>query len=121
MARKIKNKNLINTSLANNYGGWIYCGACKKTVGYLCYVTYQTVLFDYTCKCGNTGSVELEMDDEGQLSNSDESMINIKNRMCCPKDQSPLVTVLSKNLKKYSIEIACTACKHKYREEGISG
>lgn len=120
MARKIKSKNLINTSLANNYGGWIYCEGCKKTIGYLCYVTYQKVQFDYTCKCGNTGSVELEMDEGEQMGSSDERMITIKNRLCCPNDQSPLATVLSKNLKKYSLEIACTSCNHKFREEGIS-
>ena len=37
MARVLKNKELINTRLATNYGGWIYCNNCNENIGYLCY------------------------------------------------------------------------------------
>ena len=29
MARILKNKELVNTRLATNYGGWMYCDKCK--------------------------------------------------------------------------------------------
>ena len=48
MAKEIKNKNLTNTRLANNYGGWIYCDACGENIGNLCYQTYDKINFKYT-------------------------------------------------------------------------
>lgn len=41
MARILKNKELINTRLAANYGGWMYCDKCNENIGYLCYSTYD--------------------------------------------------------------------------------
>ena len=32
MARVLKNKQLVNTRLATNYGGWMYCDKCLKIV-----------------------------------------------------------------------------------------
>ena len=31
MARILKNKELVCTRLATNYGGWMYCDKCNKT------------------------------------------------------------------------------------------
>jgi len=32
---------LQNAHLLKNYGSWIYCDSCNKTVAYLCYVNYD--------------------------------------------------------------------------------
>lgn len=116
MARIPEYKKLINTRLANTYGGWIYCDGCNKTIGYLCYVTYDFFRLVYQCKCGNCGSVHLVFSGENtdQIS-SEQSLITIKNRLCCPEDKSPLVTILEKNLDSYKYEINCKACNTKYQ------
>ncbi len=53
MARILKNKELVNTRLATNYGGWMYCTNCNKNIGYLCYVTYDRLNLKYECNCGS--------------------------------------------------------------------
>lgn len=116
MARIPKRKELENTRLANTYGGWVYCGGCNKTIGYLCYVTYDIVKFDYHCKCGNHGRVEIAFeDDTARL--AEERLVTLKNRLCCPADNSPLITLLTKNLDTYDCKIVCKNCNVKYREE----
>lgn len=120
MARTVKYKGLKNTRLASTYGGWIYCESCNKTIGYLCYVTYNQFKLDYKCKCGNSGSICLMFDDINTSEIADMHMVTIKNRLCCPSDESPLVTILSKNLAAYECEIVCKACNTKYREEQTS-
>lgn len=117
MGRIIKNKELINTRLATEYGGWMYCTNCNKNIGYLCYVTYDKLNLNYVCNCGNKGSVIIDFDDskEGTLCN--DELITIKNRFCCPDDQSPLITMLSKNIKEYNLEITCKACGKIYKEQ----
>ena len=40
-ARVVKSKQLVNTRLAANYGGWMYCDQCNENIGYLCYATYD--------------------------------------------------------------------------------
>lgn len=116
MARLPAYKELINTRLANTYGGWIYCDGCNKTIGYLCYVTYDLFRLDYQCKCGNCGSVHLTFssDRTNQISSA-QSLITIKNRLCCPEDKSPLVTILEKNLDTFKFEISCKTCNTTYQ------
>ena len=48
MARVVKNKQLVNTRLAANYGGWMYCDKCNENIGYLCYATYDKLKFCIT-------------------------------------------------------------------------
>lgn len=117
MARKLSVRELVNTRLANNYGGWIYCEGCNQTIGYLCYVTYDRFDLHYHCNCGNHGVARLAFDDEQPASSTEQRMVVIKNRFCCPADNSPLVTVLAKNLLSYQCEIVCKACSTTYREE----
>ena len=117
MAQKIKRKELVNTELANTYGGWIYCGGCKQTIGYLCYVTYDNFNLKYECKCGNVGEIILESEDFITPKPSDKPLTIIKNRLCCPEDLSPLITVLSKKLNSYSCEVVCKWCNKKYMNE----
>ena len=117
MVQKIKHKELLNTRLANGYGGWIYCNGCGKTIGYLCYVTYNSLKLEYNCRCGNVGRVQLELEDSSNADPSMNHLTEIKNRLCCPQDQSPLITILTKKLDSYSYEITCRACGNKYKEE----
>ena len=53
MARVVKNKELLNTRLATNYGGWMYCDKCNENIGYLCYATYDRLELKYKCNCGS--------------------------------------------------------------------
>lgn len=119
MARTPKVKKLSGTRLANNYGGWIYCENCGQNIGYLCYVTYDHFRFHYHCKCGARGSAQIDFTEESKTAFSGDKPVMIKNRLSCPKDQSPLLTVLEKKLDSYSYEIQCIACNTKYTEDII--
>jgi len=116
MARTPKDKELEKTRLANAYGGWVYCGGCNKSIGYLCYVTYDIFKLEYQCKCGNQGSVDIAFEDD-TAQTAEQPLVTLKNRLCCPSDESPLVTILTKNLDAYKYEIVCKACNTKYQEE----
>lgn len=113
MPRTPRSKKLTNTRLANEYGGWIYCEGCNKTIGYLCYVTYDSFQLDYQCKCDGCGSVYLSFTDENSAIDNHNNLIIIKNRLCCPTDQSPLFTILAKSLDYYKYEVVCKACNTK--------
>lgn len=120
MARTPKHKNLKNTRLANAYGGWFYCEGCNETIGYLCYVTYDLFRLDYRCKCGNHGSVDIGFENYHMAQAGVQPLVTIKNRLCCPVDQSPLVTILAQNLDDYNYEIVCKACNTEYgKEQGL--
>ncbi len=120
MSRIPKTKELINTRLASGYGGWIYCESCNKTIGYLCYVTYDSFMLSYQCKCNGSGSINIDFVDDSSTSAScsacatEDKLIIIKNRLCCPSDQSPLFTILDKNLDRYKYEVVCKSCNTKY-------
>ena len=116
MAREIKTKDLVNTRLAANYGGWTYCTECGENIGYLCYATYDKVEFQYKCNCGSHGSILIDFEDSVLGSPCDEELITIKNRLCCPKDSSPLITILSKKLKDYRLAITCKECGSIYKK-----
>lgn len=117
MARTPVVKKLEATRLANQYGGWIYCESCGQNIGYLCYVTYDTVAFEYRCNCGSEGSMYIEFKHNTTMAPSSDAMVSIKNRLCCPKDESPLITILGKKLKEYRCTIGCTACNQTYVKE----
>ncbi len=114
MARKVKTKDLKNTRLAANYGGWTYCTECGENIGYLCYATYDKIEFQYECGCGSRGSILIDFEDSTIGKNCDDELITIKNRFCCPKDSSPLITILSKKLKNYELSITCKECRNIY-------
>ena len=80
MARVLKNKKLVDTKLATNYGGWMYCNKCNENIGYLCYSTYD------------------------------------RNRLCCPKDNEPLITILDKKVHSYEMKITCKFCESIYKK-----
>lgn len=115
MARTVKNKKLINTRLATNYGGWMYCNECGENIGYLCYQTYDKLEMKYKCNCGSNGSLLLDFIDSKDGKDSDDELIIIKNRWCCPKDKEPLITILDKKISNYEIKITCKSCDNIYR------
>lgn len=116
MARILKNKELVNTRLAANYGGWMYCDKCNENIGYLCYATYDRLELKYKCNCGSNGSAVLDFEDSRTGENSNDEFITIKNRFCCPKDNSPLITILDKKVAGYEMKITCKACSSVYQK-----
>lgn len=116
MTLTLKTKELVNTKLANNYGGWIYCSSCNQTIGYLCYVAYHHVTMEYNCKCGSKGSVRIEKEGAGETIPSPRTLTIVKNRSCCPECQAPLITILKQKMEHYSYKIVCKNCNHEYSE-----
>lgn len=116
MARAIKEKELTNTKLATSYGGWVYCTECNENIGYLCYATYDELTFNYQCQCGNHGKIFLNFVDSQKGNNCNDDLIIIKNRLCCPQDQQPLMTILDKKFKNYDLKITCKACGDIYHK-----
>ncbi len=117
MVRVLKNKQLINTVLATNYGGWMYCENCKENIGYLCYSTYDKLELKYTCNCGSKGNALLDFEDSKIGQNCNEQLVVIKNRLCCPKDKEPLITILDKKVFDYELKITCKSCQSIYKKE----
>ena len=117
MARVLKNKELIHTRLATNYGGWMYCDHCNENIGYLCYSTYDRLELQYTCNCGSKGSAVLDFEDSQVGQNCNDEFIIIKNRLCCPKDSEPLITILDKKVASYEMKITCKSCHHIYQKK----
>ena len=116
MARKPTRKELQNSRLLKEYASWIYCKGCGKTAAYLCYVTYDAFDFEYVCKCGNHGSVRIEFEHSAPKT-SGEPLKIVKNRLCCPTDDAPLLTLVEKNLAEYAYRVLCNACNTEYRGE----
>ena len=116
MARKTKQKELKNSRLLKEYASWIYCTECNKTVAYLCYVTYDLFDFEYICNCGSHGSVFIEFEHD-QSTKSNQPLNLVKNRLCCPKDDSPLLTVVEKNISEAQFRIVCNTCNTAYKNQ----
>ena len=116
MARVLKDKELVNTRLATNYGGWIYCDKCNENIGYLCYSTYDRLELKYKCNCGSIGSVLLDFEDSKIGQNCNNELIIIKNRFCCPKDNNPLITILDNKVTSYEMKITCKSCENIYKK-----
>lgn len=119
MSRNLKKKELIQTRLAANYGGWMYCTSCQKNIGYLCYATYDTIDLQYECMCGSKGSVIIEFEDSKTSVPSNKELILVRNRFCCPEEKSPLITLLARQVKNYQLKITCKACYHQYQKESM--
>ncbi len=116
MARVLKNKELVNTRLATNYGGWMYCDKCNENIGYLCYSTYDRLELEYQCNCGSQGSAVLDFQDSKIGKECKEDLVIIKNRFCCPKDNEPLITILDKKVASYEMKITCKSCENIYKK-----
>lgn len=98
------------------HASWLYCDQCKKTVAYLCYVTYRYFRFSFVCACGCRGSVENRIGDVDPKSlPTGEMARNAANkRYCCPHDQSALFSPVPKNLRSYEAEIVCKQCDTRF-------
>ncbi len=107
-------KEIKNGRILKNNGSWMYCNKCNKTVGYLCYSTYQDFQFDFECKCGNKVSFRLFHKTENKSTKSKNNLKLIKNRLCCPVDDSPLFTIVDKNIDKVQYSITCKNCLTHY-------
>ncbi|MCI8617790.1 MAG: hypothetical protein HFJ60_06095 [Clostridia bacterium] len=116
MGRVLKSKELVNTRLATNYGGWTYCDKCNANIGYLCYSTYDRLELKYKCNCGSIGSVLLDFEDSKIGQNCNNELIIIKNRFCCPKDNNPLITILDNKVTSYEMKITCKSCENIYKK-----
>ena len=116
MARILKNKELVNTRLATNYGGWMYCNKCSENIGYLCYSTYDRLELKYKCNCGSNGSALLDFEDSKIGQKSNDELVIVKNRFCCPKDNDPLITILDKKVVTYEMKITCKSCENIYKK-----
>lgn len=119
MARILKNKELVDTRLATNYGGWMYCDKCNENIDYLCYSTYDRLELKYKCNCGNQGSAILDFEDSKEGQECNDELIIIKNRFCCPKDNEPLITILDKKISSYEMKITCKSCNKTYKKEVV--
>ena len=113
MARTPKLKELENSRLLKEYASWIYCTNCNSTVAYLCYVTYDSFDFQFSCNCGSRGKVNIAFEHCESIK-STEQLKTIKNRLCCPKDDSPLLTIVEKNIKSYNFNIVCNSCNQSF-------
>ena len=116
MARVVRSKELVNTRLATNYGGWMYCDKCNENIGYLCYSTYDRLELNYKCNCGSQGRAILDFEDSKTGQEYKDELIIIKNRFCCPKDNEPLITILDKKVSSYEIKITCKSCESIYKK-----
>lgn len=117
MARKPKIKEVINSRLLKEYASWIYCNRCNNTIAYLCYVTYDYFDFNYKCNCQNCGHIHIEFDSIAEIKESNKALSIIKNRLCCPSDNAPLITIIDKNLQSYEFTITCNKCNVQYNKE----
>lgn len=116
MSRVVKEKELVNTRLATNYGGWIYCDQCSENIGYLCYSTYDQLELEYQCNCGSIGSILLNFEDSKVGHFCNDEFITIKNRFCCPKDKEPLITILDQKIVHYEMKVTCKSCQSIYKK-----
>ncbi|KJS78371.1 MAG: hypothetical protein JL56_01510 [Desulfotomaculum sp. BICA1-6] len=112
--KKEKFKNIKNGRLLKSFGSWMYCNACNKTVGYLCYTTYSYFRFDFICECGNQGYFELGEKGDIKSKENNDNLIIAKNRLCCPQDKSPLFSIVKKRLINYKYHVICKKCNGKY-------
>jgi len=71
------------------------------------YVTYDNFRFNYQCKCGAGGSIHIAFGDKDNAGYSKNKLTNIKNRLCCPNDASPLLTILEKKLNNITYRNNC--------------
>ena len=110
-------KHIVNGRILKNNGSWLYCDKCNKTVGYLVYSKYLNFRFDFDCKCGNKGYFELEYKTDKKIKKSNAELITKKNRLCCPVDEAPLLTIVEKNIEKYTYSVTCNKCFNKYKKE----
>ncbi|TCO69000.1 hypothetical protein [Marinisporobacter balticus] len=112
-SKKLLYREIENGRMLKNNGSWMYCNQCDNTIGYLCYSTYQTFEFKSKCSCGNVAKFKLGYF-EDEYKNSCKDLKLVKNRYCCPHDDSPLFSVVNKNIESYYCKVVCNECNTSY-------
>lgn len=107
-------KEIESGRILKNNGSWMYCDKCNKTVGYLCYTTYESFRFEFVCKCGGKGFFHLSYKNNFVAKRATEKLKTDKNRLCCPNDDSPLFTIVEKNIDKVNYSVTCKNCLTEY-------
>lgn len=108
--KRVKEKDLIKSKLLKEYASWIYCGECNNTVGYLCYTTYTLFKYEFECKCGNKGVVKISLEESNDTYESYVPLKLVKHRFRCPNDDSPLFSVVDRNVNYYRYSLICREC-----------
>jgi len=80
------------------------------------YIEKYGHLLQYHCHCGSHGSALLDFDDSKTGKNCSDKFIIIKNRLCCPKDSEPLITILDKKVANYEMKVTCKSCENIYKK-----
>ncbi len=75
--------------------------------------------FHFECNCGNKGSFRLSYETDNIITNADKELKLIKNRLCCPNDNSPLFSIVEKNIKRVEYSITCKECLSQF--SGVGG
>ncbi|MFH2060745.1 MAG: hypothetical protein ABIJ59_17855 [Pseudomonadota bacterium] len=109
------NKHIENGRMLKKTGSWLYCNQCNKTVGYLCYSTYQNFDFSFHCNCGNNGLFSLSFETEQNIQESKDELLLKKNRFCCPNDEAPLFSIVDKHIEAYSYSVTCNKCYSQFQ------
>jgi len=104
------------TKMLKKKGSWIYCEECNNTVAYLCYTHYDYFKYHYKCNCGNHGSIEIGQKNHIQYTDDDAQLEIKRNRMRCPNDDSPLFSIIDKNIERFEYEVVCKRCGSFYKE-----
>ena len=100
------------TFVLSDYGNWLYCAKCNKTIAYICYTNYNYLKFSFMCNCGSSGFLELT-DVENILQDiriAKGGLKYIQNRLCCNIDKLPIFSVVKKQLKEYEYKVICKNC-----------
>ena len=58
----------------------------------------------------------LDFEDRKIGKNSKDELVILKNRLCCPKDNEPLITILDKKVASYEMQITCKSCESIYKK-----
>lgn len=71
----------------------------------------------YECNCGFKGALFIDFEDSKPGEVCEQDLVVIRNRFCCPADESPFLTMLSKNVKNFEFEATCNACGKIYKKK----
>ncbi len=107
--RTLIEREIENGRMLKNNGSWMYCDKCNNTVGYLCYSTYHNFELKTKCTCGTANVFKLVYTEVKSELYSQELKL-IKNRYCCNHDDSPLFSLVHKNIEEFKCKITCNEC-----------
>ena len=107
----------LGTRIAHDNGSRIYCSQCGNAVAVLSDSHSDYFKYHYKCNCGNQGSIELGHKAKEDLFEMDSALEITRKRMRCPNDDSPLLSILDKNVERFEYEVICKTCGGAYHEK----